>query len=112
FKFNSMLEEQVHGLNGDAKLKRATNCIVELGPLTISHHMFHTKEMAGISSVIKMHENITISGIIGADILNQFKITLDFGNNVLLFPSPTPKRKRSVVYASQNNWSQRIKALD
>jgi hypothetical protein len=110
FKYNAYLEEHVHSLSGDSKLKRATNCVVDLGPLQVSHHMFHTKEMASIVAAIELHESITISGIIGADILNQFRITIDFGNNVLLFPAP--KSRHVSVYASQTSWSQRTRALD
>lgn len=110
FKFNGLLNEHVHSLNGDAKLNRATNCKIDLGPLRISHHMFHTKEMGAIVSAIEEREDITISGIIGADILRQFKITLDFGNNVLLFP--VPKGKVTSMYARQTSWSQRVRALD
>ena len=97
FKSKVAADEHVTGLNGLSELKRATNCIVNFGPLRITHHTFKTKDMMEIVSFIQNHEGVIISGIIGADILHRYRISINFSNHTLLFPTSPAKPAETYV---------------
>lgn len=102
FNFNYRVAKNtfVQSLTTESPLQEATNCTIHIGPIELRNHVFKTRDMAGIVSVILKHENVYIAGIIGADILNKYRMTIDFRNNILLFPAPEVKSEG--MYASQN----------
>lgn len=110
FKYTAGLDENVTGLNGESKLKRALDCVIHFGPLQLKHHIFKTQDMVTIVSMIERNEHIVISGIIGADILDKYRITIDFKNKILLFPM-TPV-KSTDMYTSQDTLNVRRVSLD
>jgi hypothetical protein len=110
FDLKPGVNDFVFGLTGESKLRQAMNCEVQLGPLQIRNHIFKTKDMVAIVSAIQLNEHITVDGIIGADILDKYSITIDFANNILAFP--TLQTKTQSMYASQNVFRQRIQTTD
>jgi hypothetical protein len=110
FKFRALPDENVTGLSGESKLKRALDCVILLGPLQLRHHIFKTQDMLSIVSIIERNEHIVVSGIIGADILDKYQITIDFRNKVLLFPNT--RGESQDMYTSQDAQKLKQVALD
>jgi hypothetical protein len=110
FKYRTVPDENVTGLNGESQLKRALDCVIHLGPLHLTHNFFKTQNMVSIVSIIERNENIVISGIIGADILDKYQITIDFRNKILLFPHA--RVEPSDMYTNQESQNARQIVLD
>jgi hypothetical protein len=81
----TMAAQNVVGFGGECRTSEAFNCKVAFGPLVIKGITFRTRPMGDFVNVIQQHENISIAGIIGADVLNRYKIAIDFSNNTLSF---------------------------
>ena len=85
FRYGIKRDDHVFGLAGTAQMHRAFNCSVEFGPLDLTHTTFRTKHMDDIVSLIKQHENIEIAGIIGSDVLNHYRVAIDFKRSTISF---------------------------
>lgn len=87
YGFNLILkvEDNVFGLGGQAKLGQAKDCIVEIGPLRFTNTIFRSKPLDYLTSVIRNEQSVDVSGIIGSDILNRYKLSINYHNNSICF---------------------------
>jgi hypothetical protein len=87
FGFGSfvLVDHQLTGLGGRANFNQAVDCLVEFGPLRITHRAFRTRNLDHLAEAIKQSESIEVAGIIGSDIFNQYGITIDFKHNLICF---------------------------
>jgi hypothetical protein len=77
---------QVAGLGGgESSMNEAVNCEVELGTLKLKGIKFHTKRLGNVVRIISQNENIHITGIIGANVIEHYKITIDYKNRTISF---------------------------
>ena len=76
----------VHGLDGgQSSMNEAVNCQVELGALKLRGVKFHTKRLGNVVNVISQNEKIRITGIIGANVIDHYKIIIDYKNRTISF---------------------------
>ncbi|MBL0743144.1 retropepsin-like aspartic protease [Chryseolinea lacunae] len=83
---------EVTGFNGTSTMHHAGRCILEIGDLQIRSLRFKSRDMSDFSSVFFDQERIRIAGILGADMLTQYNMTIDFGTKTLVFKA-TPISK-------------------
>jgi hypothetical protein len=73
------------GFSGESKIKEAYNCTVEFGAMTIRGVTFKARCMKDFTAVIHQYESIKISGIIGSDVFDKYRITIDYRNSTISF---------------------------
>ena len=79
--------QNIIGLGGESEYREAYNYKVELGSLVVRGVIFRTNQLTALTRIIKMREKIIIAGIIGSDVLNRYRVSIDFSNNLLSFQS-------------------------
>ena len=85
FKYRARSEEQVVGLNGQAKINMAFDYDIQLGSVNLKQAIFRTRHLAELANIIRVHDHIDIAGIIGADILKRYGMVIDFNSNTVCF---------------------------
>jgi len=85
FQYRARSEEQVVGLNGQAKINLAFDYDVQLGPVHLKQAVFRTRHLAELANIIRINDHIDIAGIIGADILKRYGMVIDFNSNTVCF---------------------------
>jgi hypothetical protein len=85
FNFGARADERVHSLAGEARMHKAFDCVVEVGPLRLQHGVFRTRQLQELASAIRKHDEVDIAGIIGSDIFNKYRMSIDFKRNTILF---------------------------
>jgi hypothetical protein len=66
-------------------MHKAFDCVVEVGPLRLQHGVFRTRQLQELASAIRKHDEVDIAGIIGSDIFNKYRMSIDFKRNTILF---------------------------
>jgi hypothetical protein len=79
------LDRIVIGLGGESRINDASNCLVELGPLKIDQVSFRTKRLGSFVAAIRRDAHIEVSGIIGADVFNHYKININYKDRTIIF---------------------------
>ncbi|MBX2963532.1 MAG: clan AA aspartic protease [Cyclobacteriaceae bacterium] len=74
------------GLGGRAVLLETYDCSLQLGELTIKQRP-KAQDLHALLSMINAHDKVTIVGILGADVLSRYKMTIDYNNKLILFPA-------------------------
>lgn len=85
FQYRSRSDEQVVGLNGQAKINLAFNYDVQLGTVNLKQAIFRTRHLAELATIIRANDHIDVAGIIGADILKRYGMVIDFNSNTVYF---------------------------
>jgi hypothetical protein len=85
FKYRPRSDEQVYGLNGQAKINLAFDYEIQLGTISIKQAVFRTRHLSELATIIRQNDHIDIAGIIGADILKRYGMTIDFNTNTVCF---------------------------
>lgn len=85
FKYRPRSDEHVFGLGGQSKINQAYDYAVELGPVKLYQAIFRTKHLAELAAAIRDNEHLEIAGIIGADVLKRYGMTIDFNTNTIWF---------------------------
>jgi hypothetical protein len=85
FKYRARSEEQVIGLNGQAKINLAFDYQIQLGPVNLKQAVFRTRHLSELANIIRVNDHIDIAGIIGADILKRYGMVVDFNSNTVFF---------------------------
>lgn len=86
FRCTDSAGHHVAGLGGgNSEMNLAINCEVEFGTMKLRNVRFHAKGLGRVVSVISAHEGVRITGIIGANIIEQYKITIDYKNRTISF---------------------------
>jgi len=85
FKYRARSEEQVVGLNGQAKINMAFNYDVQLGTIRLKQAIFRTRHLTELTTIIRANDHIDVAGIIGADILKRYGMVIDFNSNSVCF---------------------------
>jgi predicted aspartyl protease len=85
FQYRSRSDEQVVGLNGQAKISLAFNYDVQIGNVELKQAVFKTRHLAELATIIRANDHIDIAGIIGADILKRYGMVIDFNSNTVCF---------------------------
>ena len=85
FNYIVKVDQNILGLGGQARLNEATNCNVEFGSLKLNGIVFCTKPLSDFVAFIRQRENITVAGIIGADVFTRYNITIDFKTQMISF---------------------------
>jgi hypothetical protein len=90
FKTMLILDEQLMGLNGSAKIKTAYDYSITLSVLKIKGVVFRTRQIDELVEVIRNNERIAIAGIIGSDVLKKYQMGIDFRTNKISFLRRVP----------------------
>jgi len=85
FKYRARSDEQVVGLNGQAKINLAFDYDIQLGAVSLKQAVFRTRHLAELANIIRANDHIDIAGIIGADILKRYGMVVDFNSNTVYF---------------------------
>jgi hypothetical protein len=85
FKYRARSDEQVVGLNGQAKINMAFDYDVQLGSVNLKQAVFKTRHLSELANIIREKDHIDVAGIIGADILKRYGMVIDFNSNTVLF---------------------------
>jgi hypothetical protein len=85
FKFFTPQDIEVHGLSGQAEINEATHCEVEFGSLKIRGLKFHTKKLNEVVRAIHENEAVEIAGIIGANVIDFYGVTIDYRNRKIYY---------------------------
>jgi hypothetical protein len=85
FRFFTSEGLEVHGLGGNGQINEATHCQVEFGSLKIRGLKFHTKQLNEVVRVIRQNEDIEIAGIIGANVIDYYGVTIDYRNRKIYY---------------------------
>jgi len=90
FGFNVFVDDaypsaHVTGFNGTSTVNYASPCMLELGALKMPALRLKSRNMTEISSVFFEHERIRVAGILGADLLEQYRMQIDFKARVISF---------------------------
>jgi len=75
----------VTGFTGTSNMRRVVNCTLQVGTLKITHIRFSCKNINELVTVVYGNENIKISGILGSDLLGQYRMQIDFMNQTISF---------------------------
>ncbi len=103
FKTMVALDEHLMGLNGAARIKTAFNYAIELGPLRIKSLVFRTRRIDELVDVIKNNDRVSIAGIIGADVLKKYQMSIDFRTNKISFLLRTPANVDTPLNVTMNS---------
>ena len=75
----------VTGFSGQSQLQGAGQCMVEIGSLRITHLRFRSRDMHDFARVLYPAGDARIAGILGSDVLMQYKMKIDFTDRKVFF---------------------------
>jgi hypothetical protein len=84
-KIEPLADVEVAGFEGSSMMKHATKCTLEIGSLKITHIRFKSKDINALVAILYRNEQIRIAGILGADLLTQYRMQIDFMNKTISF---------------------------
>lgn len=75
----------VTGFSGVSQIQGAGQCTVEIGSLRITHLRFRSRDMHDFVQVLYPAGEARIAGILGSDLLMQYKMKIDFTDRKVFF---------------------------
>jgi hypothetical protein len=85
FKFAVAEGMEVHGLGGHAGINEVFECEVEFGSLKIKGVKFHTRKLNEVMQAITENDHIHIAGIIGANVIDFYGVTINYKNRTISY---------------------------
>lgn len=83
---------EINGLGGRQVFQSVT-CKIGLGPITINHAVFKSKDLNGLFDAIRNGENLIVAGILGSDLLSRYHMSLDYAKKTLSYKINNGVRK-------------------
>ncbi len=76
---------EVMGFNGSAPTGRVNTCTIEIGDVAIKYGNFRSKNMQDFAYILQKNENIRLAGILGADLMNRYSMSINFMDKTISF---------------------------
>jgi hypothetical protein len=76
---------EVLGFNGSALTGKVNTCTIEIGDVAIKYGNFRSKNMQDFAYILQKNENIRLAGILGADLMNRYSMSINFMDKTISF---------------------------